>query len=73
MSDLFTRQPGTPLTGRLRPHMLDDIIGQQHLTSENKSLCATMEGGEPHSVLLQRPPGMGKTTLARILAQSFNI
>ena len=72
MSDLFARQPEAPLAERLRPHSLDDVIGQQHLIGEGKPLRVSVEGGKPHSMLLWGPPGVGKTTLARILAQSFN-
>ena len=72
MSDLFTRQPDAPLAERLRPHTLADVIGQQHLIGEGKPLRVAVEGGKPHSMLLWGPPGVGKTTLARILAQSFN-
>ncbi|OSI36609.1 replication-associated recombination protein A [Neisseria dumasiana] len=72
MTDLFTRQPDAPLAERLRPHSLDEVIGQQHLIGEGKPLRVAVEGGKPHSMLLWGPPGVGKTTLARILAQSFN-
>ncbi len=72
MPDLFSRQPDAPLAERLRPHSLDDVIGQQHLIGEGKPLRVAVEGGKPHSMLLWGPPGVGKTTLARILAQSFN-
>lgn len=72
MSDLFARQPEAPLAERLRPNCLEDVIGQQHLIGEGKPLRVAVEGGKPHSMLLWGPPGVGKTTLARILAQSFN-
>ncbi|MDO5639345.1 MAG: replication-associated recombination protein A [Neisseria sp.] len=72
MPDLFSRQPDAPLAERLRPHSLDDVIGQQHLIGAGKPLRVAVEGGKPHSMLLWGPPGVGKTTLARILAQSFN-
>ena len=72
MTDLFSRQPDAPLAERLRPHSLDEVIGQQHLIGEGKPLRVAIEGGKPHSMLLWGPPGVGKTTLARILAQSFN-
>lgn len=72
MNDLFARQPEAPLAERLRPQQLDDVIGQQHLIGEGKPLRVAVEGGKPHSMLLWGPPGVGKTTLARILAQSFN-
>ncbi|UOO82873.1 replication-associated recombination protein A [Uruburuella testudinis] len=72
MADLFSRQPDAPLAERLRPHSLDEVIGQQHLIGAGKPLRVAVEGGKPHSMLLWGPPGVGKTTLARILAQSFN-
>lgn len=72
MNDLFARQPEAPLAERLRPQQLDDVIGQQHLIGAGKPLRVAVEGGKPHSMLLWGPPGVGKTTLARILAQSFN-
>ena len=71
MSDLFTRQPEAPLAERLRPHSLDDVIGQQHLIGEGKPLRVAVEGGKPHSMLLWGPPGVGKTTLARIFGAEF--
>lgn len=72
MTDLFCRQPDAPLAERLRPQDLDEIIGQQHLVGTGKPLRIAIESGKPHSMLLWGPPGVGKTTLARILAQSFN-
>ena len=71
-NDLFAQTPTAPLAERLRPHTLDDVVGQQHLIGAGKPLRVAVEGGQPHSMLLWGPPGVGKTTLARILAQSFN-
>lgn len=61
-----------PLAERLRPQTLDDVIGQQHLLGEGKPLRVAFESGQPHSMILWGPPGVGKTTLARLMADSFN-
>lgn len=60
-----------PLAERLRPANLDDVIGQQHLLGNGKPLRVAFESGEPHSMILWGPPGVGKTTLARLMAQAF--
>jgi len=61
-----------PLAERLRPAVLDDVIGQEHLLAAGKPLRVAFESGLPHSMILWGPPGVGKTTLARLMAQGFN-
>ena len=60
-----------PLAERLRPRTLDDVIGQHHLLGPGKPLRVAFESGQPHSMILWGPPGVGKTTLARLMADSF--
>ncbi|MBN3723776.1 replication-associated recombination protein A [Burkholderia sp. Ac-20379] len=72
MSDLFETEPRRPLAEALRPKTLDEVIGQTHLLGEGKPLRLAFESGRPHSMILWGPPGVGKTTLARLTAHAFD-
>ena len=71
MSDLFTNKPAMPLAAALRPQTLDGVIGQSHLLGEGKPLRLAFQSGKPHSMIFWGPPGVGKTTLARLTASAF--
>jgi len=68
----FQEPPAAPLAERLRPRTLDEMIGQQHLLGPGKPLRVAFESGRLHSMILWGPPGVGKTTLARLVAQGFD-
>jgi putative ATPase len=61
-----------PLADALRPKSLDEVVGQEHLLGPGKPLRLAFESGKPHSMILWGPPGSGKTTLARLMADAFN-
>jgi putative ATPase len=75
MSDLFAPPlpAATPLAERLRPQSIADVIGQRHLLGAGKPLAVAFASGKPHSMILWGPPGVGKTTLARLMAAAFNV
>jgi putative ATPase len=72
MTDLFSREPMAPLAEALRPKTLDEVIGQSHLLGEGKPLRLAFQSGKPHSMIFWGPPGVGKTTLARLTASAFD-
>jgi putative ATPase len=72
--DLFTAtgDANVPLAERLRPKAVESMVGQRHLLGDGKPLWVALRAGKPHSMILWGPPGVGKTTLARLMAHAFN-
>ncbi|MBV4396073.1 replication-associated recombination protein A [Advenella alkanexedens] len=73
-NDLFQSQAlsSAPLAERLRPRTLDQVVGQSHLLAPGKPLRVAFESGRPHSMIFWGPPGVGKTTLARLMTDGFD-
>ena len=67
-----TPVPTAPLAERLRPKQIDEVIGQSHLLGPGRPLRMAFESGKLHSMILWGPPGVGKTTLARLTASAFD-
>src|SRR5207253_9130994 len=61
---------GAPLADRLRPRALDDVVGQEHLTGPEGAIGRMVAAGKLASMILWGPPGTGKTTIARLLADA---
>jgi putative ATPase len=72
MSSLFDSTPPPPLAEALRPKAIEEVIGQTHLLALGKPLYLAFASGKPHSMILWGPPGVGKTTLARLSAKAFD-
>jgi putative ATPase len=73
VTDLFAQTIShAPLAELLRPRTLDEVVGQAHLLGVGRPLRLAFESGTPHSMILWGPPGVGKTTLARLMAQAFD-
>ncbi len=62
-----------PLAERMRPRTLDEVVGQKHLLGEGAPLRSAFENAHPHSMIMWGPPGVGKTTLARLMADAFGL
>lgn len=71
MSDLFHAEPAAPLAEALRPGSLSELVGQSHLLGEGKPLRLAFDSKKLHSMILWGPPGVGKTTIARLTANAF--
>ena len=65
--------PSTPLAERIRPNTLDELIGQEHLTGKGSILRTAIENGRIPSLILWGPPGVGKTTIANIIAHTMHV
>ena len=73
MTGLFESQAPRPLADRLRPKRLEEIVGQQHLLAPDAPIGRMVASGHISSMILWGPPGCGKTTLARLLAEHTSL
>ena len=70
---LFSNQVKRPLADRLRPQSLQEVVGQDHIVGENAPLGRMIRAGKVSSFILWGPPGCGKTTIARLIAEHTNL
>ena len=83
MADLFAQEPpqtagseaapNAPLADRLRPKSLDEVVGQEHLTGPDGAIGRMVAAGKLSSMILWGPPGTGKTSIARLLADAVGL
>ena len=73
MSTLFQQLTEAPLADKMRPSSLDEVVGQSHLLGEKAPLARMIASGKISSFILWGPPGCGKTTIARLLADATNL
>jgi putative ATPase len=73
VNTLFESQAPRPLADRLRPHTLDEVVGQDHLLGADKPIGRMRTAGTMTSIILWGPPGTGKTTIARLLAEHTDL
>ena len=72
MTDLFATKPRAPLAEQLRPESLNDVVGQAHLLGPGAPIRLALDARRLHSFILWGPPGVGKTTIARLAAKAFD-
>ena len=70
---LFSNQVKRPLADRLRPRTLDEVVGQNHLVGKDSPIGRMLATGKISSFILWGPPGCGKTTIARLIAEHTNL
>ena len=73
MASLFEQNAPRPLADRLRPRKLDEVVGQDHLIGPEAPIGRMLKNGQISSMILWGPPGCGKTTIARLLAEAVDL